>query len=78
MSKMEGEGSSLIFQTTKAFSKVHVLHLNFQMQAHTFFLVEDFSRSCCIIESHRVFKKKQQQCNDLVIKVIHLKCEDFS
>lgn len=62
---------------TKDFGRVHALHLNFPMQA--FLLVEDFSKSCYILGSHRVLKRKHQHCNDLdlVIKVLHWKCGGF-
>lgn len=47
------------------------------MQAHIFFFMEDFSKSCCILGSHRVLNRKHHQCNDLVIKVLHWKCGGF-
>lgn len=78
MSKMEGKGSSLLFQSEPRTSVGYMLCISIsQCKLANFFLLEVFSKSCYLLGSHRVLGRKHQQCNDLVIKVIHWKCGSF-
>lgn len=77
MCKMEGEGTSLIFQTEPRASVRCMLCIWISKCKITGgFLVEVFSNSYYILETHRVFKRKHEECN--AIKVLHWKCEGFS
>lgn len=78
MSKMEGKGSSLLFQSEPRTLVGYTLCIWIsQCKLTNFFWVEDFSKSCYILGSHRVLERKHQQCNDLIIKVLHWKWGGF-